>query len=29
MPANTSKSTNKYTQLLTNTAVFTVGKLLS
>ena len=29
MSASTSKSTNKYTRLLANTAVFTVGKLLS
>ncbi len=29
MPENTPKPTNKYTRLLTNTAVFTVGKLLS
>ena len=29
MSAEVSKTTNKYTRLLTNTAVFTVGKLLS
>ncbi len=29
MPADTPKISNKYTRLLTNTAVFTVGKLLS
>ena len=29
MPANTPKPTNQYKRLLTNTAVFTVGKLLS
>lgn len=29
MPAEAPKTTNKYTRLLTNTAVFTVGKLLS
>ena len=29
MSAEVSKNTNKYTRLLTNTAVFTVGKLLS
>ena len=29
MPANTPKTTGKYTRLLTNTAVFTAGKLLS
>ena len=29
MPADTPKTSSKYTRLLTNTAVFTVGKLLS
>ena len=29
MPAETPKTSNKYTRLLANTAVFTVGKLLS